>query len=91
MIADVLARLGARRAFVVHGAGGIDELSPAGPNLVCEVVEGDVHRREIDPLDLGIAALRSGRAARRHAGGERPGDPRGLRGRERRRAGRPSS
>src|SRR5436190_10183974 len=27
-IADVLAQLGSRRAFVVHGAGGIDELSP---------------------------------------------------------------
>jgi anthranilate phosphoribosyltransferase len=38
----------------VHGAGGIDELSPAGPNLVCEVVDGDVRRREIDPLDLGV-------------------------------------
>jgi anthranilate phosphoribosyltransferase len=55
VIADVLARLGARRAFVVHGAGGIDELSPAGPNLVCEVVDGDVRRREIDPADLGVA------------------------------------
>jgi anthranilate phosphoribosyltransferase len=54
VIADVLAQLEARRAFVVHGAGGIDELSPAGPNLVCEVVEGAVTRREIDPLDLGI-------------------------------------
>src|SRR5947208_14886591 len=53
-IAEVLAQLGARRAFVVHGAGGIDELSPAGPNLVCEVVEGAVHEREIDPLDLGV-------------------------------------
>ena len=41
VIADVLAQLDARRAFVVHGAGGIDELSPAGPNLVCEVVDGD--------------------------------------------------
>jgi anthranilate phosphoribosyltransferase len=54
VIAEVLAKLGARRAFVVHGAGGIDELSPAGPNLVCEVVDGDVRRREIDPLDLGV-------------------------------------
>jgi anthranilate phosphoribosyltransferase len=54
VIADVLAALGARRAFVVHGAGGIDELSPTGPNLVYEVVGGDVRRREIDPLDLGV-------------------------------------
>ncbi|HEV3407824.1 MAG TPA: hypothetical protein VG079_03970, partial [Gaiellaceae bacterium] len=54
-LADVLAALGARRAFVVHGAGGIDELSPAGPNLVCEVLDGGVREREIDPLELGIA------------------------------------
>jgi anthranilate phosphoribosyltransferase len=54
VIADVLSKLGARRAFVVHGAGGIDELSPAGPNLVCEVADGEVRLREIDPLDLGV-------------------------------------
>jgi anthranilate phosphoribosyltransferase len=53
-IAGVLASLGAHRAFVVYGAGGIDELSPAGPNLVCEVADGEVHRREIDPAELGI-------------------------------------
>jgi anthranilate phosphoribosyltransferase len=53
-LADVLAALGARRAFVVHGAAGIDELSPAGPNLVCEVVDGGVREREIDPLELGV-------------------------------------
>lgn len=53
-IAEVLVALDARRAFVVHGAGGIDELSPAGPNLVCEVVEGSVRRRELDPLELGV-------------------------------------
>jgi len=68
VIADVLAQLEARRAFVVHGAGGIDELSPAGPNFVCEVVEGTVTRREIDPLDLGVprcdpAELRGGSPA----------------------------
>jgi anthranilate phosphoribosyltransferase len=54
IIARVLNRLGASHAFVVHGAGGIDELSPAGPNLVCEVANGRVRRREIDPLGLGV-------------------------------------
>ena len=48
------SQLGARRAFVVHGAGGIDELSPTGPNLVAEVVDGAVTQHEIDPLDLGV-------------------------------------
>ena len=54
-IAEVLARLGARRAFVVHGFGGIDELSPAGPNKVCEVVDGEVRPRDVDPQALGLA------------------------------------
>jgi anthranilate phosphoribosyltransferase len=53
-IAEVIAQLGAHRAFVVHGAHGVDELSPAGPNLVCEVVDGSVRERTIDPNDLGV-------------------------------------
>jgi anthranilate phosphoribosyltransferase len=54
-IAEVLARLGARRAYVVHGGGGIDELSPVGPNLVAEVVDGQVLERRLDPeAELGI-------------------------------------
>jgi anthranilate phosphoribosyltransferase len=64
-IAEVLAQLGSRRAYVVHGAAGIDELSPAGPNLVCEVVDGSVRECAIDPLELGVprcdpAELRGG-------------------------------
>jgi anthranilate phosphoribosyltransferase len=59
-IAEALVRLDARRAFVVHGAYGVDELSPAGPNLVCEVVDGKVREREIDPLDLGVARCAPG-------------------------------
>ncbi len=101
VIADVLAQLGARRAFVVHGAGGIDELSPAGPNLVCEVVDGDVRRREIDPLELGIPrcdpdelrggdrgrerARRSARCSTGANGGPPLGDPAQRRRRDRRR------
>ena len=51
----MFAQLGARRVYVVHGAGGIDELSPVGPNLVAEVVDGSVRERELDPeAELGV-------------------------------------
>jgi anthranilate phosphoribosyltransferase len=53
-IAEALVQLGSERAFVVHGAGGLDELSPIGPNNVCEVRHGEVLERIIDPLDLGV-------------------------------------
>jgi anthranilate phosphoribosyltransferase len=66
--AETLAGLGARRAFVVHGHGGLDELSPSGPNLVVEVRHGDIHEWELDPRSLGIypsapEELRGGSAA----------------------------
>ena len=53
-LAEALVQLEARRAYVVHGAGGIDELSPCGPNLVCEVAAGRVSEYELDPLELGV-------------------------------------
>ena len=53
-IAAVLSRLGSRHALVVHGAGGIDELSPAGPNLVYEVIGDEVREGSVDPLELGL-------------------------------------
>jgi len=53
-LAEALVQLGVERAYVVHGAGGIDELSPCGSNLVCEVENGSVREYELDPLDLGI-------------------------------------
>jgi anthranilate phosphoribosyltransferase len=53
-LAAALVQLDATRAYVVHGAGGIDELSPCGPNLVCEVHSGRIVEYELDPLDLGI-------------------------------------
>jgi anthranilate phosphoribosyltransferase len=53
-LAEALVQLGSTRAYVVHGAGGIDELSPCGPNLVCEVENGAVHEYVLDPLELGV-------------------------------------
>ena len=68
-IAEVLTRLGAHRAYVVHGGGGIDELSPVGLNLVAEVVNGEVRERElIQRRSSGFHAApsRSYAAARPH-------------------------
>jgi anthranilate phosphoribosyltransferase len=53
-LAEALVQLGSTRAYVVHGAGGIDELSPCGPNLVCEVENGAVREYVLDPLELGV-------------------------------------
>jgi anthranilate phosphoribosyltransferase len=53
-LADALVQLETTRAYVVHGAGGIDELSPCGANLVYEVADGTVREYELDPLELGI-------------------------------------
>jgi anthranilate phosphoribosyltransferase len=57
-LAEVLAMLGTKRALVVHGAGGIDELSPAGPNLVHEVRDGEVTHTIVDPADFGVPRCR---------------------------------
>lgn len=54
VMAEVLPRLGVERAFVVHGAGGLDEMSPAGPATVGEVNNGEITEYTIDPLDYGF-------------------------------------
>lgn len=54
VMAEVLPRLGVERAFVVHGAGGLDEMSPAGPAMVGEVNNGEIKEYTIDPLDYGF-------------------------------------
>ncbi len=83
-IAAALVQLGATRAFVVHGAGGIDELSPCGPNLVCEVENGSVREYELDPAELGVERVRPGGAARRRSRDERARAARRARRRGRR-------
>jgi anthranilate phosphoribosyltransferase len=50
----VLANLGARRAYVVHGAGGLDEVSPCGPTRVAELAGGKVRVFEFNPAELGL-------------------------------------
>ncbi len=54
LLAATLCELGIRRAFVVHGFGGLDEISLAGETLVAEVREGRVRRFALSPEDFGV-------------------------------------
>jgi anthranilate phosphoribosyltransferase len=53
-MADTLAGLPMTRAFVVHGEGGWDEPTPAGPFVCYDVRPGRVTRAVRDPRDAGI-------------------------------------
>jgi anthranilate phosphoribosyltransferase len=53
-MAEALLRLGAEHAWVVHGAGGLDELSTLGASSVVEVKDGALRRFEVSPADAGL-------------------------------------
>jgi len=53
-IAHVLARLGCRRAMVVHGMDGLDEISTLGDTKISELENGRVRTYSIKPEDFNI-------------------------------------
>jgi anthranilate phosphoribosyltransferase len=53
LVVRALAELGHIRALVVHGAPGMDEISPAGHTRVAELSEEGIREYEITPADLG--------------------------------------
>jgi anthranilate phosphoribosyltransferase len=54
-VAATLVELGAKRAFVIHGAGGLDEISLAGETQVAEVRNGTVRRFTVTPEEFDLA------------------------------------
>ena len=67
-VAEALVRLGAERAWVVHGAGGLDEVALEGETVVAEVSPGRVRIEALTSADAGLApaplaALRVGSPA----------------------------
>jgi anthranilate phosphoribosyltransferase len=68
LLARALMRLGSERAWVVHGADGIDEISTAGYTKISECRDGAVNTFYLHPADVGLpkasaSALRGGDAA----------------------------
>jgi anthranilate phosphoribosyltransferase len=53
-LARVLGRLGSERAWVVHGADGLDELTTTGPSVVAEWDAGEVRVFDVTPEDAGL-------------------------------------
>jgi len=68
-MAQVLCALGARRAFVVHGSDGLDEITIGGETKISEVRHGQVRTYYLTPEDFGIdrapiSAIQGGDARR---------------------------
>jgi anthranilate phosphoribosyltransferase len=54
-LAEALSMLGLRRALVVHGLDGLDEITITGPTRVAEARDGNVRTYEVDPEDFGMS------------------------------------
>lgn len=59
-LARVLSNLGVRRALVVHGDDGLDEISLTTTTTVCEVDDGELRQYKIDPQKLGFSYCKPG-------------------------------
>jgi anthranilate phosphoribosyltransferase len=53
-LAEALSMLGLRRALVVHGLDGLDEITITGPTRISEAREGSVRSYEVEPEEFGI-------------------------------------
>ena len=54
-MAHVLGQLGSRKALVVHGSDGMDEITITGPSTVWQLENGEVTEYEVNPGDLGFS------------------------------------
>ena len=53
-LAEALSMLGLRRALVVHGSDGLDEITITASTRIAEVRDGQVHSYEVTPEEFGL-------------------------------------
>ncbi|MCL2194424.1 MAG: anthranilate phosphoribosyltransferase [Oscillospiraceae bacterium] len=53
-LANVLLNLGVKRAMVVHGHDGLDEITLTGTSTICEVADGQLNSYFITPEQFGL-------------------------------------
>ncbi len=53
-LAEVLLRLGTKRAFIVHGEDGTDEVTVTGATKVTEIKDGEIKSYTVTPEDFGL-------------------------------------
>jgi anthranilate phosphoribosyltransferase len=53
-LAEALSMLGLRRALVVHGSDGLDEITITGATRIAELRDGQVHSYEVTPEEFGL-------------------------------------
>jgi anthranilate phosphoribosyltransferase len=53
-LAEALSMLGLRRALVVHGLDGLDEITITGPTRIAEVRDGTIRSYEVTPEEFGM-------------------------------------
>ncbi len=53
-LAEALSMLGLRRALVVHGLDGLDEITITGTTRIAEAREGSVRSYEVEPEEFGM-------------------------------------
>jgi anthranilate synthase/phosphoribosyltransferase len=58
-LAEVLCELGSQAALVIHGHGGLDELTTSGPNQVSQLRDGKVETFELNAADYGVTPASS--------------------------------
>ncbi len=63
VFAEVLGSIGVEGAWVVHGAGGLDEVSPYGPTKVATWDGANVEEHTVSPSDFGLEPLPEGAIA----------------------------